>query len=52
MDEIKTLEYFYLEHYMKFAKPFEKKMGGVFGIVVLIIWMFVKSNVDLLHKEK
>lgn len=27
MDEIKTLEYFYIEHWMKFAKPFEKKMG-------------------------
>lgn len=24
---MKTLEYYYLEHYMKFAKPFEKKMG-------------------------
>ena len=33
---MKTIEYYYLEHYMKFAKPFEKKLVGAFGIVVLI----------------
>lgn len=24
---MKTLEYFYIEHWMKFATPFEKKLG-------------------------
>lgn len=24
---MKTLEYYYIEHWMKFAKPFEKKLG-------------------------
>ena len=32
---MKTIEYFYPEYYMKFAKLFKKKWVGVFGILII-----------------